>query len=66
MTARADDVYFGGLYGLCVSSARGGAATTAMNKFRKLGLISYNAHIKVNSALLDAVLRDKPELGEDE
>jgi hypothetical protein len=39
---------------------------TAMNKFRKLGLISYNAHIKVNSALLDAVLRDKPELGEDE
>jgi CRP-like cAMP-binding protein len=33
-----------------------------MNKFRKLGLISYNGHIEVNSALLDAVLRDKPEL----
>jgi CRP/FNR family transcriptional regulator, cyclic AMP receptor protein len=29
-----------------------------MNKFRKLGLISYNGRIKVNSALLDAVLRD--------
>ena len=33
-----------------------------MNKFRKLGLISYNGHIEVNSALLDAVLHDKPEL----
>jgi CRP/FNR family transcriptional regulator, cyclic AMP receptor protein len=29
-----------------------------MNKFRKLGLISYNGHIEVNSSLLDAVLRD--------
>jgi CRP/FNR family cyclic AMP-dependent transcriptional regulator len=37
-----------------------------MNKFRKLGLISYNGHIEVNSALLEAVLRDKPELREDE
>ena len=37
-----------------------------MNKFRKLGLINYNGHIEVNSALLDAVLRDKPELKEDE
>jgi hypothetical protein len=31
-----------------------------MTKFRKLGLISYNGHIEVNSARLDAVLRDKP------
>jgi len=37
-----------------------------MNEFRKLGLISYNGHIEVNSALLDAVLRDKPELKADE
>jgi CRP-like cAMP-binding protein len=37
-----------------------------MNKFRKLGLIAYNGHIEVNSSLLDAVLRDKPELQEDE
>jgi CRP/FNR family cyclic AMP-dependent transcriptional regulator len=37
-----------------------------MNKFRKLGLISYNGHIEVNSALLDSVLHDKPELKEDE
>jgi CRP-like cAMP-binding protein len=37
-----------------------------MNKFRKLGLISYNGHIEVNSSLLDAVLHDKPELQEDE
>jgi CRP/FNR family transcriptional regulator, cyclic AMP receptor protein len=37
-----------------------------MNKFRKLGLISYNGHIEVNSSLLDAVLHDKPELNEDE
>ncbi len=37
-----------------------------MNKFRKLGLITYNGHIEVNNSLLDAVLRDKPELKEDE
>jgi CRP/FNR family transcriptional regulator, cyclic AMP receptor protein len=37
-----------------------------MNKFRKLGLISYNGHIEVHSALLNAVLHDKPELKEDE
>jgi CRP/FNR family cyclic AMP-dependent transcriptional regulator len=37
-----------------------------MNKFRELGLISYNGHIEVNTALLDAVLRHKPELTEDE
>ena len=30
-----------------------------MNKFRKLGLISYNGHIEVHSSLLDAVLREK-------
>jgi CRP/FNR family cyclic AMP-dependent transcriptional regulator len=37
-----------------------------MNKFRKLGLINYNGRIEVNNSLLDAVLRDKPELKEDE
>jgi CRP/FNR family transcriptional regulator, cyclic AMP receptor protein len=37
-----------------------------MNKFRKLGFITYNGHIEVNSSLLDAVLHDKPELKEDE
>src|SRR6476646_7076702 len=37
-----------------------------MNKFRKLGLISYNGHIEVHNSLMDAVLRDKPELKEDE
>jgi hypothetical protein len=31
-----------------------------MNKFRKLGLINYNGHIEVHSALLNAVLHDKP------
>lgn len=36
-----------------------------MNKFRKLGLISYNGHIEVNSSLLTAVLHDKPGLEED-
>ena len=35
-----------------------------MNKFRKLGLISYNGDIEVHSSLMDAVLRDKPELRE--
>ena len=33
-----------------------------MNKFRKLGLISYNGKIEVHSALLSAVLHDKPEI----
>jgi CRP/FNR family cyclic AMP-dependent transcriptional regulator len=33
-----------------------------MNKFRKLGLISYNGKIEVNSSLLNAVLYDKPEI----
>jgi CRP/FNR family transcriptional regulator, cyclic AMP receptor protein len=37
-----------------------------MNKFRKLGLISYNGHIEVNSSLLTAVLHDKPQLKEND
>ena len=37
-----------------------------MNKFRKLGLISYNGHIEVHSSLLSAVLHEKPLLKEPE
>ncbi len=37
-----------------------------MNKFRKLGFISYNGKIEVNSSLLNAVLYDKPQLKEDD
>jgi len=37
-----------------------------MNKFRKLGLISYNGKIEVHSSLLSAVLHDKPEIKQDE
>jgi CRP/FNR family transcriptional regulator, cyclic AMP receptor protein len=37
-----------------------------MNKFRKKGFISYNGKIEVHSSLLDAVLRDKPQIREDE
>jgi CRP/FNR family cyclic AMP-dependent transcriptional regulator len=33
-----------------------------MNKFRKLGLISYNGKIEVHHSLLDAVLHDKPQI----
>src|ERR1700729_1267069 len=33
-----------------------------MNKFRKLGFISYNGKIEVNSSLLNAVLYDKPQI----
>jgi CRP/FNR family transcriptional regulator, cyclic AMP receptor protein len=36
-----------------------------MNKFRKLGLISYNGKIEVHSSLLSAVLHDKPEIKRD-
>jgi CRP/FNR family cyclic AMP-dependent transcriptional regulator len=37
-----------------------------MNKFRKEGFISYNGKIEVHRSLLDAVLRDKPQIKEDE
>jgi CRP/FNR family transcriptional regulator, cyclic AMP receptor protein len=33
-----------------------------MNKFRKLGLIDYNGHVEVKSALWDVVLRDEPRI----
>jgi CRP-like cAMP-binding protein len=33
-----------------------------MNKFRRLGLISYNGHIEVHSSLLNVVLHEKPEI----
>jgi CRP/FNR family cyclic AMP-dependent transcriptional regulator len=36
-----------------------------LNKFRKLGLISYNGHIEVHNSLLNAVLHEKPQLKED-
>ena len=37
-----------------------------MNKFRKLGLISYNGKIEVHNSLLNAVLHDTPEIRRDE
>jgi CRP/FNR family cyclic AMP-dependent transcriptional regulator len=37
-----------------------------MNKFRKMGFVSYNGKIEVHPSLLDAVLRDKPQIQEDE
>jgi CRP/FNR family cyclic AMP-dependent transcriptional regulator len=37
-----------------------------MNKFRKLGLISYNGKIEVHNSLLNAVLHEKPEIKRDE
>lgn len=37
-----------------------------LNKFRKLGFITYNGKIKVNSSLLNAVLYDTPEIIRDE
>jgi len=36
-----------------------------MNKFRKLGLISYNGRIEVHNSLLSAVLHERPQLKED-
>ena len=35
-----------------------------MNKFRRLGFISYNGHIEVHNSLLSAVLHEKPLLRE--
>jgi CRP/FNR family transcriptional regulator, cyclic AMP receptor protein len=37
-----------------------------MNQFRKKGYIDYNGTIQVHRSLLDAVLRDKPQIREDE
>lgn len=37
-----------------------------MNKFRKMGLISYNGHIEVHSSLLNLVLHEKPHIAADE
>jgi CRP/FNR family transcriptional regulator, cyclic AMP receptor protein len=37
-----------------------------LNKFRKLGLISYNGNIEVHRSLLNAVLYEKPQLERDE
>src|SRR6266849_210927 len=37
-----------------------------MNKFRKQGFIDYNGKIEVHRSLLDAVLRDKPQIQQDE
>jgi CRP-like cAMP-binding protein len=37
-----------------------------MNKFRRLGLISYNGHIEVHSSMLSAVLREVPQIKRDE
>jgi CRP-like cAMP-binding protein len=37
-----------------------------LNKFRRLGLISYNGQIEVHRSLLNAVLYEKPELERDE
>jgi CRP/FNR family cyclic AMP-dependent transcriptional regulator len=36
-----------------------------MNKFRKLGFITYNGHIEVHSSLLNVVLHEKPEISRD-
>jgi len=37
-----------------------------MNKFRKLGFITYNGKIEVHTSLLNAVLYDKPEIARDD
>ena len=37
-----------------------------MNKFRKLGFITYNGKIEVNNSLLNAVLYDKPQIKREE
>jgi len=37
-----------------------------MNEFRKKGFIDYNGKIEVHRSLLNAVLRDKPQIREDE
>jgi CRP/FNR family transcriptional regulator, cyclic AMP receptor protein len=33
-----------------------------MNKFRKLGFIDYNGHLKIHNSLLNVILHDNPSL----
>jgi CRP/FNR family transcriptional regulator, cyclic AMP receptor protein len=33
-----------------------------MNKFRRLGFITYNGHIKVDRSLLNLVLHEQPHI----
>jgi CRP/FNR family transcriptional regulator, cyclic AMP receptor protein len=33
-----------------------------MNRFRKLGFISYNGHIEVHKSLLNLVLHEQPHI----
>jgi hypothetical protein len=35
-----------------------------MNRFRKLGFISYNGKIEVHHSLMQAILHDRVELGD--
>jgi CRP/FNR family transcriptional regulator, cyclic AMP receptor protein len=37
-----------------------------MNQFRKKGYIDYNGKIEVHRSLLDAVLREKTQISDDE
>jgi CRP-like cAMP-binding protein len=37
-----------------------------MNKFRRLGFISYNGHIEIHRSLLNVVLHDQPGIGYDQ
>jgi CRP/FNR family transcriptional regulator, cyclic AMP receptor protein len=37
-----------------------------MNKFRKLGFISYNGRVEVHRSLLNAVLQERPHIDQDE
>ena len=40
--------------------------STFMNRFRELGLISYNGDLEVHNSLLNVILHDKPQIRADE
>ena len=49
-----------------MSERRAHVSALFMNKFRRLGFISYNGHLEVHSSLLSVVLADHPPVdGED-
>jgi hypothetical protein len=43
-------------------NSRFGQKESRCGTLNHVGVVSYNGHIEINSSLLDAVLRDKPEL----
>jgi CRP/FNR family transcriptional regulator, cyclic AMP receptor protein len=69
LLARHTSVYSGGYQPGTLAEMIGTTRSRVsyfMNKFRKLGLISYDGKIEVHNSLLTAALHEKPEIERDD